>query len=393
MSNEASETDCTAGEEWRPIPGYDPDYQVSSLGRVRSRKRRGARGWQLAPCPRCGFVRGDNSLRGWKLLAGSFNTNGYTQVGILRIGAHRATEVMVHKLVLLAFVGPCPDGMESMHANNIRSDCRLENLSYGTKKQNMANMPSGNKRHWSSMTRDQVAEARRMAATGLSGIEIASRLGVRYQACTMSISGRTWKDVLDPPPVRIVRRAPVAAAKLNVDTVAEMRRRYCGGETCVQLAKAFSVGTCCAASAVFGRTWKACSEPPCEHHEHDWGKKSLMSNEIVTKMRIATKQGSTVAEVAREFGVDYANALNAIRGKTYTACGEPPIPRGRGAGKILSDEEKKRIHTLRDNGWSIWRIARDLGRSYGAVYSAVHAVRSRLYPRSTPSEDVSRVGS
>jgi hypothetical protein len=42
----------------------------------------------------------------------------------------------VHVLVLTAFVGPCPDGNEALHFNDIPDDNRLSNLRWGTRSQN-----------------------------------------------------------------------------------------------------------------------------------------------------------------------------------------------------------------------------------------------------------------
>lgn len=43
----------------------------------------------------------------------------------------------IHRLVLEAFVGPCPEGMEARHINGDHQDNRLENLCWGTKEENM----------------------------------------------------------------------------------------------------------------------------------------------------------------------------------------------------------------------------------------------------------------
>lgn len=43
----------------------------------------------------------------------------------------------VHRLVLTAFVGPCPDGMECLHGEGGALDNRLTNLRWGTKSENM----------------------------------------------------------------------------------------------------------------------------------------------------------------------------------------------------------------------------------------------------------------
>lgn len=42
----------------------------------------------------------------------------------------------IHQIVLEAFCGPCPDGMEVLHGNGIRTDNRLSNLRYGTRSEN-----------------------------------------------------------------------------------------------------------------------------------------------------------------------------------------------------------------------------------------------------------------
>jgi hypothetical protein len=45
---------------------------------------------------------------------------------------------LVHRLVLEAWVGPCPDGCVTNHKNGIKTDNRLENLEYCTQSENMA---------------------------------------------------------------------------------------------------------------------------------------------------------------------------------------------------------------------------------------------------------------
>ena len=43
---------------------------------------------------------------------------------------------LVHRLVLLAFVGPCPPGMETRHLDRDPRNNRLDNLLWGTPKKN-----------------------------------------------------------------------------------------------------------------------------------------------------------------------------------------------------------------------------------------------------------------
>jgi hypothetical protein len=105
-------------ETWKPIPGYEGAYEVSDLGRVRSLARVTDRGrrWQgrlLTPCPL---------------------QNGYLIVTLWRDGRQRSP--LVHRLVLLAFVGEGPEGTEVRHADGSRTNNALSNLSWGTHSEN-----------------------------------------------------------------------------------------------------------------------------------------------------------------------------------------------------------------------------------------------------------------
>lgn len=69
----------------------------------------------------------------------------YLLVGIKRDG--RRTSISVHRLVALAFIGPCPDGYEVDHINNVRDDNRVENLQYLTRRDNrIKSYRQGNRR-------------------------------------------------------------------------------------------------------------------------------------------------------------------------------------------------------------------------------------------------------
>lgn len=106
-----------AKEEWRLIPGCDA-YQVSDLGRVRSRKRRGPSWTSLA--------------KDWMIVKPR-PSNGYQNA---RVFGRVATGI--HCLVLSAFVGPCPDGLEACHWDGNKANNRLSNLRWDTRPNNHA---------------------------------------------------------------------------------------------------------------------------------------------------------------------------------------------------------------------------------------------------------------
>lgn len=103
-------------ERWLPVPGWEGLYEVSDLGRVRSLDR-------------------PNGLRG-RVRVLSVGSHGYLDVGLCDGGVRRTR--LVHRLVLEAFVGPCPEGQEACHADSDRTNNRLSNLRWDTTKANAA---------------------------------------------------------------------------------------------------------------------------------------------------------------------------------------------------------------------------------------------------------------
>lgn len=106
------------GEEWRAIPGWEGHYEASSLGRVRSLERVDSAGRR---------VRG-------RVLSPSVRRSGYLHVLLWRGG--RSETRYVHRLVTLAFVGPCPETLEVCHLDGDPGNNRIENLRYDTSSAN-----------------------------------------------------------------------------------------------------------------------------------------------------------------------------------------------------------------------------------------------------------------
>lgn len=98
-------------EIWKPIPGYEGHYEVSNMGRVASLK--------------CGKR---------KIRKLSKNAGGYMIVALYKGGIQKT--VRVNRVVLEAFVGPCPENMESCHGSPDRTDNRLKNLRWATRSDN-----------------------------------------------------------------------------------------------------------------------------------------------------------------------------------------------------------------------------------------------------------------
>ena len=77
------------------------------------------------------FVPGKGKHAHWTY--GSKNNHGYMYVCI------KGKTYAVHRLVMEAFYGPCPEGMEVDHRNKRRDDNRVENLRYCSRVENAHN--------------------------------------------------------------------------------------------------------------------------------------------------------------------------------------------------------------------------------------------------------------
>lgn len=108
-------------EIWKDVIGFESNYSVSSLGRV---KRKASL-----------FVRSDGVVRSFRerLLGGNLNKK-YHFVALQ--GGSVSKKYPVHRLVAAAFI-PNPDNKpEVNHKNGVRSDNRVANLEWCTKSEN-----------------------------------------------------------------------------------------------------------------------------------------------------------------------------------------------------------------------------------------------------------------
>lgn len=118
----AEQSTQTVPESWLPVPGYEGMYEVSDRGRARS-------------LPRTVEYRAGIKRRyPGTVLEDTTKGQRYSIVELHK-GAGRK-KFSVHRLVMLAFVGPCPEGMEVCHNNGDPTDNRLTNLRYATRSEN-----------------------------------------------------------------------------------------------------------------------------------------------------------------------------------------------------------------------------------------------------------------
>lgn len=173
-----------APEEWRPVPGHEGRYRVSSLGRFM-----GPRGSQVKP-----YV----------------DRDGYCRVGLHFIGGKGQT-VMAHRLVAAAFIGPCPADCEVGHKDHDRANNRADNLEYVTHGDNVKSSAAAGRSmrgetHVNASINEATAKAiiaeyrpltqrtgRSQAPHGMAAL--ARKHGTTLRVVRGIVHGETWKHL------------------------------------------------------------------------------------------------------------------------------------------------------------------------------------------------------
>lgn len=102
-------------EIWKDVVGYVGLYMVSSLGRVKS----------------LNYLR----MKRERILKSAKHKKGYLYVVLSKNNIKKTHRI--HRLVLEAFIGLCPKGMESCHNDGNPGNNFIGNLRYDTPKNNM----------------------------------------------------------------------------------------------------------------------------------------------------------------------------------------------------------------------------------------------------------------
>lgn len=174
-------------EVWKEIDGFD-GYEVSDAGNVRCWNSQNGRGLKLTT-PR-------------SLKPSRFSGRPYFRVTLFRGGER--TVRRLHHLVLEAFVGPCPEGMEACHGPLGGLNNTLRNLRWDTKLANMQDqITSGTRIRGSTCPLSKIDEekAREIKAalskdSGYGSIKrIAALTGVSYRTVTEIKYENSWRHV------------------------------------------------------------------------------------------------------------------------------------------------------------------------------------------------------
>ena len=167
------------GPRVAPISGF-PDYLACEDGSVWS-KNPGR--WRRRPVP-------------WRRLIASPGRKGYRYV---RLAGHTRK---VHRVILEAFVGPCPPGMECRHLDGDVSNNRLGNICWGSCRENTEDkrrhgtLATGVRNGKAKLNPAQVVEIRAAyAAGGTSYAKLGQRYGVAGPTVRQIVHRSIWRMV------------------------------------------------------------------------------------------------------------------------------------------------------------------------------------------------------
>ena len=169
---------------WQPVLGWEGFYEVSYKGELRSVDRRVT------------YSNGSERIVHGQPKKIHHDRYGYARASLCRPG-HSVTAQM-HVLVCEAFHGPRPSPeAEVCHANDNRSDNRAENLSWGTRQSNAAEMAErnrvkGEKHPRAQITAFQAFMIQTTPHTRGNGPALAKALGVSLAVIHGIWIGRNW---------------------------------------------------------------------------------------------------------------------------------------------------------------------------------------------------------
>ncbi len=176
-----SEVRGACDEVWRPVVGFESRYEVSSLGRVRSLYS--SRGPRKTPRVRKEWV----------------GTSGYPLI-TFSVGGVFSTH-LIHRLVLSAFEGRCPEGYEACHRDDVKTNNCLENLYWGSKADQISDarrnrtLRCGSRINTAKITEDIVRDIRERFANGETQASIRKHYGISRMIVHQVVRRKTWKHV------------------------------------------------------------------------------------------------------------------------------------------------------------------------------------------------------
>lgn len=164
-------------EIWKVIPHTKEMYEVSTLGRIKSHKRK------------------------TKILKVS-SSLGYQQISLMVEGKRNVK--MVHRLVMDAFTSNPHKKKTVNHINGNKADNRVENLEWATMSENMKHAYDTGLRvvQYKKLSIKKVKEIIKLLSKGVAQSKIAKLFSIHKNTISSIATGRTWCKVTGLVPTR-----------------------------------------------------------------------------------------------------------------------------------------------------------------------------------------------
>jgi hypothetical protein len=173
----------SVAEEWKVIPQF-PNYEASNLGRIR----------RVTDC---------RTMPAGAFLKTPVDRNGYLKVSLSHQGKVRHSQM--HRIVAETWLGNPPTPYhEVAHNNGIKTDCRVINLRWATKRENAQdraehgfwNPQRGSIHHSAKLNEEAVMQIRQMRMNGVRPMHLAEMFNVSRPTISGILSRKTWSHVV-----------------------------------------------------------------------------------------------------------------------------------------------------------------------------------------------------
>lgn len=174
-------------ENWIQVKEF-PDYEISNLGRVKSKSRL------------VNHFCGGKRLKKEKILIPNENRIGYSYVTLCRFDedVYVQKAKTIHRLVAIAFIPNPENKPEVNHKDGIKTNNNVDNLEWNTSKENIKHAVKNKLRvakRGSSVKHSKIKEEDVIfiRSSSLKLTELASMYGISFQSVSDVKNRRTWK--------------------------------------------------------------------------------------------------------------------------------------------------------------------------------------------------------
>lgn len=167
-------------EKWKQVVGFEGLYEISNLGRVKSLPRFKTSGGIMSPI-----------------------IDGIGYLGVNLCKNNRRYRRKIHRMILEAFIGPCPCGMEGCHNDDNKTHNNLFNLRWDTHRNNIQDaqingrgFSRGSHHGRAKLTETQIRKIKQLFQSGqYMQKEIADLFGISRSNISCIIRNKTWTHI------------------------------------------------------------------------------------------------------------------------------------------------------------------------------------------------------